>query len=53
MSQQQRAFPPMNDDVKFNLVAAAIAGITMVLSIVAFWWIWWIVQPPAPKPIVV
>ena len=23
----------------------------MVLSIVAFWWIWWIVQPPAPKPI--
>lgn len=51
MSQQQRAFPPMNDDVKFNLVAAAIAGITMVLSIVAFWWIWWIVQPPAPKPI--
>lgn len=51
MSQQQRAFPPMNDDVKFNLVAASIAGITMVLSIVAFWWIWWIVQPPAPKPI--
>jgi len=41
----------MNDDVKFNLVAASIAGITMVLSIVAFWWIWWIVQPPAPKPI--
>jgi photosynthetic reaction center cytochrome c subunit len=51
MSQQQRAFPPLNDDVKYNLVAASVAGITMVLSIVAFWWIWWIVQPPAPKPI--
>lgn len=51
MSQQQLAFPPLNDDAKFNLVAGAIAAITMVLSIVAFWWIWWIVQPPAPKPI--
>jgi len=51
MSQQQRAFPPLNDDVKYNLVAGSVAAITMVLSIVAFWWIWWIVQPPAPKPI--
>jgi photosynthetic reaction center cytochrome c subunit len=51
MSQQQRAFPPMNDDVKYNLVAGSVAAITMVLSIVAFWWIWLIVQPPAPKPI--
>jgi photosynthetic reaction center cytochrome c subunit len=51
MSQQQRAFPPLNDDVKYNIVAGSVAAITMVLSIVAFWWIWWIVQPPAPKPI--
>lgn len=51
MSQQQSAFPPMNEDAKFNLVAGSMAAVTMILSIVAFWWIWSIVQPPAPKPI--
>ena len=51
MSQQQSAFPPLNDDTKYNLVAGSVAAVTMILSIVAFWWIWLIVQPPAPKPI--
>jgi photosynthetic reaction center cytochrome c subunit len=51
MSQQQNAFPPLSDDTKYNIVAGSVAAVTMVLSIVAFWWIWLIVQPPAPKPI--
>ncbi len=51
MSQTPSVFPPMNEDAKFNLVAAAVAGVTMVASIVAFWWIWALVQPPAAKPI--
>jgi len=41
----------MSEDAKFNLVAGGVAAVTMVLSIVAFWWIWALVQPPAPKPI--
>ena len=51
MSSNPSVFPPMNEDTKFNLVAGAVAATTMVLSIVAFWWIWALVQPPAPKPI--
>jgi len=51
MSSNPKAFPPMSEDAKFNLVAGGVAAVTMVLSIVAFWWIWALVQPPAPKPI--
>ncbi|MFM2033296.1 MAG: hypothetical protein RLZZ297_2061 [Chloroflexota bacterium] len=51
MSQNGSAFPPLSEDAKFNLVAAIVAGITMVASIVAFWWIWSLVQPAAAAPI--
>jgi photosynthetic reaction center cytochrome c subunit len=51
MSQNGSAFPPLSEDAKFNLVAATVAGITMVASIIAFWWIWSLVQPAAAAPI--
>lgn len=51
MSRTPSVFPPLSEDAKFNLVAGTVAMVTMVSSIVAFWWIWALVQPPAPKPI--
>ncbi|MFM2309825.1 MAG: hypothetical protein RLY87_1947 [Chloroflexota bacterium] len=51
MSQNGSAFPPLSEDAKFNLVTAIVAGVTMVSSIIAFWWIWSLVQPAAAAPI--
>jgi photosynthetic reaction center cytochrome c subunit len=51
MSQQQSAFPPLNDDAKFNLVAGSMAADNHGFEHRCVWWIWSIVQPPAPKPI--
>jgi photosynthetic reaction center cytochrome c subunit len=51
MSQNGSAFPPLSEDNKFNLVAGIVAAVTMVASVIAFWWIWWLVQPAAAAPI--